>query len=120
MAGRKTLESMEKASNAAACCRSLTKVDSAKDMLNWTAVEDREVQRCHEPVVRHTRTETVMLKVRCSTADAWQAHAQAALQYNSQPLAVVRQPMCVTTIYVWGCVGCSKAHIYPYVSAIMS
>lgn len=42
---------------------SLTKVDSAKDMLNWTAVEDREVQRCHEPVVRHTRTETVMLKV---------------------------------------------------------
>jgi hypothetical protein len=50
--------------NATACCRLLSKLDSAPDMLNWTAVEDREVQRCHEPVVRHTRTETVMLKVK--------------------------------------------------------
>ncbi len=43
----------------------LTKIDSEQDALNWTVVEDRESQKCGEPVKRFTRVETAIYKVVC-------------------------------------------------------
>lgn len=41
----------------------LTKIDEQRDAVNWTVVEDREVQKCGEPVRRFHRVETVIYKV---------------------------------------------------------
>jgi hypothetical protein len=42
----------------------LTKIDSQRDLVNWTLVEDREVQSgCGEPVKRFNRVETIIYRV---------------------------------------------------------
>lgn len=43
---------------------SITKIDNQTDAINWTFVEDREVQSCGEAVRRYTRVESIIYKVR--------------------------------------------------------
>lgn len=50
----------------------VTKIDGQKDLVNWTLVQDREVQQsCGEPVRRYTRVETIIYRVGVSCVRIW-------------------------------------------------